>query len=340
MTGMALGETRSGDLPWPIGVADVLAARRRIAPHLLPTPLREYGTLNEAVGHGIRVFVKHENHQPTGAFKARNNLAAATVLGSEELARGLVTASRGNHGAGLAWAAAMRGAATTVFVPHGNSPGKNAAMRALGATLLEVGANYDEALTAALAFAAERGATFVHPTNDRAVIAGAATMTLEILEQAPDLEALVVAVGGGSQAVGALTVLRALAPGVPVYGVQAAAAPTIHDSWHAGRPTPKPVAPTLADGLATAAVYELTFPALRAGLAGFVTVEEEELAAAIRLLLDTTHNLGEGAGAAGLAGLLRLRELLAGKRVGIILSGGNIDRSVLTAVLTNWAAQR
>ncbi len=319
--------------PWPITMADVLAARRRIAPHLPPTPLREYGTLNEAVGHGIRVFVKHENHQPTGAFKARNNLAAVTRLASEDLARGVVTATRGNHGAGLAWAAAMRGAATTVFVPRGNSPGKNAAMRALGATLVEAGAGYDEALAAASAFAAERGATFVHSTNDREVVAGAATLTLEILEQAPDIEAFVISVGGGSQAVGALTVLRAMAPDVPVYGVQAAAAPTIHDSWHAGRRTPRPAAPTLADGLATADVYELTFPALRAGLAGFVTVDETAIAASIRLLLDTTHNLAEGAGAAGLAGLLALRDRLAGKRVAIVLSGGNIDRAVLAPVL-------
>ncbi len=330
---MPPGEPARVASPWPIELADVRAARERLAPHLAPTPLREYGTLNEAVGHGIRVLVKHENHQPTGAFKARNNLAAVILLGDAELARGVVTASRGNHGAGLAWAAAMRGAVTTVFVPVGNSPGKNAAMRALGATLVEVGTNYDAALAAALAFAAERGATFVHPTNDRNVVAGAATLTLEILEQAPDVEALVIAVGGGSQAVGAMTVTRAAAPDVPVFGAQAAAAPAIHDSWHAGAPRPRPAAPTLADGLATSDVYELTFPALRAGLAGFVTVQEEEIAAAIRLLLDTTHNLAEGAGATGLAGLLALADRLAGRRVAIILSGGNIDRAVLRQVL-------
>ena len=159
-------------------------------------------------------------------------------------------------------------------------------------------------------------------------------MTLEILEERPDLEAMVVSVGGGSQAVGALTVARAVKPGLTVYAVQAERAPATHDSWRAGRPVPGTSADTFADGLATRNAYEMTFPALRAGLAGFVLVSECEMAQAVRLLLGATHNLAEGAGAAGLAGLIRLSAELAGKRVGIILSGANIDRETLRRIVS------
>jgi threonine dehydratase len=154
-----------------------------------------------------------------------------------------------------------------------------------------------------------------------------------MLEQAPEIEALVYSIGGGSQAVGGLTVARALRPGLPVYGVQAEGAAAIHDSWHAGRPLSKPSAATFADGLATRSTYALTFEALREGLAGFVTVSEAEIAEAVRLAHAATHTLVEGAGAAGLAGLLKLRDALAGKTVGIVFSGANIDRATLGRVL-------
>src|SRR5262249_9806030 len=162
-------------------------------------------------------------------------------------------------------------------------------------------------------------------TNDQDVIAGAGTLMLEILEQQPDLDALVVAVGGGSQAVGAMTVVRALKPSLAGYAVQAANARAAHDSFHAGQPVEGLSANTCADGLATRSVYPMTFEALREGLSDFVTVEDPEIAQALRLLLRTTHNLAEGAGATGLAGLLRLRQTLSGKRVAVIISGGNID---------------
>ena len=173
----------------------------------------------------------------------------------------------------------------------------------------------------------------VHSTNNRHVIAGAATMALEMIEQQPTLDAMVIAVGGGSQAVGALTVARAMRPGMQIFGVQAEKASAIHDSWHAGKPLQGSTASTFADGLATRNTYESTFPALREGLQGFVKVSEAAIADAIRLLLKTTHNLAEGAGAAGLAGLMALRESLAGKSVGIVISGSNIDLETLRRVL-------
>lgn len=323
--------------PWPITFADVLAARERIRPYLLPTPLRRYKPLDEAVGRGIEVLVKHENHNPTNAFKVRNGLSVLTALSKEEKGRGVVAATRGNHGLGVAWAGSLLGVRVTICVPAGNNPEKNEGVRGFGAELIEEGRDYDDAVTVAERLVREKGLRIVHSTNDKHVIAGAGTMTLEIIEETREpesLDALVVAVGGGSQAVGALIVARQLHPRLAVYAVQAERASAIHDSWHAGRPIPKDSADTFADGLASRNVYELTFGALREGLAGFVKVSEAEIAEALRILLKTTHNLAEGAGAASLAGLLKLRETLADKRVGIVLSGSNIDQSTLRRVVT------
>jgi threonine dehydratase len=319
---------------WPVTIADVLEARERIRGTLPPTALRRYAPLEEAVGYGIRLFVKHENHQPTQAFKARNALAALTSLSEEEKRKGVVGASRGNHGQGLAWAGQMLGVPVAICVPQGNNPEKNEAMRGFGAEVIEQGDDYDAAVLVADRLVRERGMTLVHSTNHRQVIAGAGTLALEMLEQEPSLEVLVLSVGGGSQAVGAMTVARAMRPELRVFGVQAERAAAIHDSWHKGRPLAGYTANTFADGVATRAVYELTFPALREGLAGFVKVSEGAIADAVRLLLRTTHNLAEGAGATGLAGLLALREALAGKSVGICVSGGNIDQETLRRVVS------
>jgi len=318
---------------WPITIEEVRAARERLRPHLPETPLRGYATLDAAIGNGIRVLVKHENFQPTGAFKVRNGLSALTALSAEARRRGVVAATRGNHGLGVAWAGARLGVPVTVCVPLGNNPEKNAAVRGLGARLVEEGRDYDESVATAERLVREQGLQLLHSTNDATVVAGAATLTLEMLEQAPELEALVFAVGGGSQAVGGMTVARALRPGLPVYAVQAAAASAIHDAWQRGEPVSKPSADTFADGLATRNTYPFTFGALREGLAGFVTATEAELGAAVRLALETTHTLVEGAGAAGLAGLVRLRETLSGKNVGVVLSGANVDRDTLRRVL-------
>jgi threonine dehydratase len=318
---------------WPITIADVLQARKRIRDVLPKTPLRRYAALDEAVGYGIRVFVKHENHQPTQAFKARSALAALTALTDEEKKRGVVAATRGNHGAGVAWAGQLLHVPVVVCVPLGNNPEKNEAMRGFGAEVVEEGNDYDASVQVAERVVKERGMTIVHSTNNRHVIAGAGTMALEMIEQQPTLDALVLAVGGGSQAVGALTVARAMRPGMLIYGVQAEGAPAIHDSWHKGVPVQGSSANTFADGLATRNTYELTFGPLLEGLSGFVKASEGAIADAVRILLRTTHNLAEGAGAAGLAGLLQLRDNLAGKSVGICISGGNIDQETLRKVL-------
>jgi threonine dehydratase len=318
---------------WPVALEAVLATRARLERYIAPTPLRRYRALDHHIGAGVEIYVKHENHQPTNSFKVRNGLSFMTSLGAEQLERGVVAASTGNHGQGIAYAGSLLGAAVTICVPEGNNPEKNAAMRDLGARVVEEGRDYDEAVEVMLRIAGEKGQTVAHSTNDPAVVAGAATMTLEIVEREPTLDALVLAVGGGSQAVGALTVARAVQPSLAVYGVQAAGASAIHDSWHAREPRTTARADTFAEGVATRTTYELTFPTLLEGLAGFVTVTDAEIAAAMRVILAATHNLVEGAGALGLAGLLKLRDQLAGKRVGIAFSGGNIDTATLRRVL-------
>ncbi|HET9480189.1 MAG TPA: pyridoxal-phosphate dependent enzyme [Candidatus Polarisedimenticolia bacterium] len=321
---------------WPITIEQVREARERIRPWLPPTPLRSYPALDAAVGCGIRILVKHENHNPTNAFKARSALSFLTALPADAARRGVVAATRGNHGLGLAWAGSLLGIPVTLCVPAGNNPEKNEAIRGQGARLIEQGKDYDEAVVVAETLVREQGLALCHSTNAPEVIAGAATLTLEILAQSESMgrpDALVLAVGGGSQAVGAMTVTRALAPDIAVYGVQAARASAIHDSWHAGSPRPSASADTFADGLATRNVYDLTFGALREALAGFVTVSEAGIASALRLLLRTTHNLVEGAGAAGLAGVEVLGDALAGRCIGIVISGSNIDRETLRRVV-------
>jgi threonine dehydratase len=245
----------------------------------------------------------------------------------------VVAASTGNHGQGIAYAASLLGVRATICVPVGNNPEKNAAMRAWGATVVERGRDYDESVQAMLELGREQGMTVAHSTNDPRVLAGAATMSLEMLEQAAGLDAMVVAVGGGSQCVGALTVARERAPEMEVYGVQAAGASAIHDSWDSGKPVRTNRADTFAEGVATRQPYELTYETLREGLTDFVTVTDAEIAEAIRVILRSAHQLVEGAGALGVAGAFKLRKKLAGKRVGVIFSGANLDTAVLRRIL-------
>ena len=317
----------------PLSLPDVLAARERLRPHLAPTPLRNYPLLDTFVGHGIKVWVKHENHQPTQSFKIRNGISALTALSAEQRARGVIAPSTGNHGQGVAYAGRLLGVPVAICVPLGNNPEKNASIRAMGAELIEEGANYDETSRACARIQAERGCTLIHGIHNRDVLAGAATMTLEIVEQQGDLDALLIAVGGGSQAVGALTVAAALQPRMKVYAVGAEGAPAQYLSWKRGeRLTDQPI-DTFAEGVATGSAYEMTFEALKAGLAGFVSVSDAEMYQGIRDLIRITHNLPEGAGAAGLAGLLRLAAELAGQRVGIVMCGGNLSSAALKVAI-------
>lgn len=318
--------------PLPISLDDVRAARERLAPYLAPTPLRHYPTLDAAVP-GLHLLVKHENMQPTGSFKVRNGLSTVTALNASQRSAGIVGATTGNHGLGLAFAGRQLEVGVTICVPIGNNPEKNAALRAWGATVVESGADYDEAVGVAQSLVDTKGLTLCHSTNNVNVLTGAGTMTLEILEECDDLDVLLIAVGGGSQAVGAITVSRALRPGLRIIGVQASGASANHDGWHARTMRQGSRADTFAEGVATRSTYAMTFPSLVDGLADFITVTDAEIADAVRTILSTTHHLVEGAGAMGIAAAIKLREQLQDQRVGVVFCGGNMDSGVLRRIL-------
>jgi threonine dehydratase len=327
-------------MTYPISYDVVEAARARLRPFVDPSPVRHYPLLDALVGHGIRVLVKHENHLPTNSFKVRNATSSITALSDEAAARGVIAASTGNHGQGLAWAGAQRGVSVTICVPEGNNPEKTAAMRSYGATVIETGARYDDAAAVCATIAARDGRTLIHSTNHAEVIAGAGTMTAEFLEQAPELDALIIALGGGSQAVGAAVVRDALKPDLAVHAVGSAGAPAQHDAWHAGTPVAGAPVHTFAEGIATGSTYALTFTALQRALATFTLATEDAIAEAVRDLWRITHNLAEGSGATGLAGLRALAPQLAGQTVGIVMCGGNLDAARAAQILAGGTPER
>lgn len=311
---------------------EVVAARRVLSRHLTPTPLVSHPLLSERLG--CHAQVKLENAQALGSFKIRGGFNLLANLDAATRARGLVTATRGNHGQSLAQAAQHHAVRCTVFVPAGNNPDKNAAMRALGAEVLESGRDFDSAWRAAQEHASRSGALAIHPSREPALIAGYATVALEMLEQAMQpFDTVFVPVGGGSLAAGMALVFKALSPHTRLIGVQAANAPAVFRAFHTGELREAPITETIADGLAVRVPSPDTVALLRETLDDMVEVSEAELHTAIRCYADTLHQLAEGAGAAALAGAARLRRRIAGQRVGLILSGGNITTSTLIGVL-------
>jgi threonine dehydratase len=311
-------------------LADVLEARRRISPHLRPTPLFGYASLDELLD--AEVFVKHENHQPVGAFKVRGGVNLISQLSAEERERGVIAASTGNHGQSIAYAARLFGVPATVCVPEQANPVKAASMRGLGAELVFHGRDYDEAREHCEQLAKERGYRYVHSGNEPLLIAGVATETLEILQEQPQTDVIIVPIGGGSGAAGACIVAKAISPAIKIIGVQSEAAPAAFCSWQDRRLVVDRMQ-TVAEGLATRTAFELPQRILWQWLDAFVLVSDDEILRAQTLMIEATRNLVEAAGAAPLAAGLRLREGLAGKRVALILSGGNASRAQLLEVL-------
>jgi threonine dehydratase len=311
-------------------VADVLEARRRIAPHLRPTPLYGYATLNELLD--ADVFVKHENHQPVGAFKVRGGINLIAQLSPEEHERGVIAASTGNHGQSIAYAARLFGVSATICVPEHANPVKVASMRGLGAELVFHGRDFDEAREHCERLADERGYRYVHSGDEPLLIAGVGTETLEILEEQPETDVIIVPVGGGSGAAGACIVAKAVNPAVTVIGVQSEAAPAAFRSWRERRLLEDRM-DTFAEGLATRTAFELPQRILWQWLDDFVLVSDEEIRVAQAMMIEATRNLVEAAGSAPLAAALRLREQLATKRIALIASGGNVSRDQLLEVL-------
>jgi threonine dehydratase len=311
-------------------LADVLKARLRISSHLRPTPLLGYPTLNELLE--ADVFIKHENHQPVGAFKVRGGVNLLSQLSAEERERGVIAASTGNHGQSLAYAAQLFAVPATICVPENANPVKVASMRGLGAKLVFRGRDFDEAREHCEQLANEHGYRYVHSGNEPLLIAGVATETLEILQEQPEMEVIVVPVGGGSGAAGACIVAKAVNPAIRVIGVQSEAAPTAYRSWRERRLVEDRME-TFAEGLATRTAFELPQRILWQWLDDFVLVSDDEIRAAQVLMIEATRNLIEAAGAAPLAAALRLREQLAAKRIALIASGGNASRDQLLDLL-------
>jgi threonine dehydratase len=309
--------------------ADVLQARLRIRPHLAPTPLFSYPALSREAR--TEVWVKHENHLPVGAFKVRGGVNLLSQLSAQTRARGVIAASTGNHGQSIAYAARLFGARAIICVPEGANPVKTDAMRDLGAELLVHGRDYDDAREYCERLAADEGYRYIHSGNEPLLIAGVATATLEMLEEQPAIDVILVPVGGGSGAAGACIAAKAIRPEIQVIGVQSAAAPAAYRSWRARRLVEDTMG-TYAEGLATRTAFALPQQILWAQLDDFVLVSDDEIRHAQRMMIEKTRNLVEAAGAAPLAAALQLRDRLAGKTVALICSGGNVSPAQLRAL--------
>jgi threonine dehydratase len=310
-------------------LADVLAARQRIAPHLRQTALHGYPALDALTG--AQLTVKHENHQPVGAFKVRGGVNLVSRLSPEDRERGVATASTGNHGQSIAFAANLFGVRAIVFVPENANKVKVESMRALGADIVFHGRDFDDAREHCEKEAVEHGYRYVHSGNEPDLIAGVGTYTLEILAERPDTEVIVVPVGGGSGAAGACIVAKAVRPSIEVIAVQSQAAPAACKSWRARRLVTDANA-TLAEGLATRTAFELPQRILWQLLDDFVLVPEDLLTTATRTMIEKTRNLVEPAGAAALAAVLADPSRFAGRKVTVVCSGGNISPAQLAAL--------
>jgi threonine dehydratase len=324
---------------------DVLAAEPIVHRWLLHTPLHEYPALSRLIG--CEFWLKHENHLPTGAFKVRGGVNLVHSLTADERRRGIFAVSTGNHGQSLAWACRRMGVQCTIVLPRDGNPDKKAAMCDLGAELIEYGRDFDEAKAYCEQLLTGRSATagsgrpvaldpmprYVHSANEPKLIAGVGTYALEILELLPDPDVILVPIGLGSGICGTALVMKARSPATRVIGVQSEGAPAVTESWRSGRIVTTDAIRTRAEGLATRRPAELTLGIMRRLVDDIVLVSESEIEHAIRLLLEHTHNLAEGAGAASTAAALKLHDQLAGRKVVGVLSGGNLDLRTLPAIL-------
>jgi len=311
---------------------EVVEAQARVYAVVRPSPMLRHPLLEDWLG--CEAWVKHENHNPTGAFKIRGGLNLLAQLPPEDRRRGVISASTGNHGQSIAFASRMNGVRCRIVVPAGNNPDKNAAMRAYGAEVIEHGRDYDEARIRVEAMVASEGWRYVHSANEPHLIAGVGTYALEMLEQVPDLDYLFVPIGGGSGAAGCCIVRGGLGVTTKVIGVQASGADAFTRSWRGPVRVTAERVNTFAEGMATRVTFDLTFGILKEMLDDIVTLDEQELEEGVRAALRCTHNLAEGSGAAPLAAAKKYGEKLKGKKVGCVMSGGNIDVKTLARIIS------
>ena len=314
-----------------VTLAAIEAASALIGDSLYLSPC----TFSEAFSQisGSRVFFKFDNLQRTGAFKERGALHKLLTLSAKERARGVIAASAGNHAQGLAYHAGRLGIRAVIYMPLTTPLTKASATRAYGAEVVLHGTNYDEAFDAALERSRRDDLTFVHAFNDDTVIAGQGTIGLEILQQQPDLEAVIVPIGGGGLIGGIACAIKTSRPDVKVFGVQPARLPSMQAALAHGGPVTIPAATTIADGIAVRRAGEHTVPLVKQYVDGIVTVTDEEVANAILLLLEREKTLAEGAGAAATAALINRKLALEGKKVVVLVSGGNIDVTLLSRII-------
>ena len=315
---------------------DVFRARQVVHRHLPPTPLLPSAALSARLGCDIHI--KCENLQPTGAFKVRGGINLLSQLTPAERDRGVVTASTGNHGQSIAYAAGLFDAKATIVVPAGANALKVAAMRRLGAEVIHAGADFDASRQAAEDHADAIGAYFVHSANEPRLIAGVATYSLEIMEAIPDLDVLIVPVGGGSGLSGACIVGKAINPALRVIGVQAEGAPVVYQSWQRRELLAFDRMDTYAEGMATRVAFGLPSGIIWNLVDDIVLVADAELRQATLTILETTRLLAEGAGAAAVAAARKIQASLAGKRVAVVLSGGNLTLDALRQALAEEQA--
>lgn len=309
---------------------NIRAAQRLLSDHLGPTPMWAYPTLDATTG--LHLVVKHENVQPIGAFKVRGGMTLLADLSDAQRNRGVIAYSTGNHAQSVAYAAAHFGAPCTIVMPSQPNPVKAASVRALGAELIEHGPTFEEASVCASRLAEDRGMYLVSAANDPRIIAGVATLYVEMLEAHPDLDVILVPVGSGSGAAAACLVARELATGCRIIAVQSSASPAAYDSWRLGRCVSRPNRSRI-EGIATGTGFELTQRIMRQSLATFCVLDDAQITQAQRITLRDAHTLAEGAGATALAGAIQLREQLRGLKVGIVCTGGNASEAELRECL-------
>jgi threonine dehydratase len=312
-------------------LADLEAAARVVYEAMIPTPQQRWPLLDDRAG--TAVWVKHENHTPVCAFKVRGGLVYFDALRRGAPMKGVVAATRGNHGQSVGFAARRYGIPAAVVVPHGNSVGKNAAMRALGVELIEEGHDFQASLEAAARLAAERGWHMV-PSFDRLLVDGVASYALELFRAVPDLETLYVPIGLGSGICGAIDARDALGLRTKIVAVVAAAAPAYARSLALGRLVSHEATTRIADGMACRTPVAEALDRMRAGIDRVVEVSDEQIESAMRAIYDDTHNVAEGAAASTVAALLAERDRLKGRTIGVVLTGGNVDRDVFARVLS------
>jgi threonine dehydratase len=303
----------------PVSVAEVFRARPVVNRFLKPTQMIRYEGLSRVIG--AEVYVKHENHNPTGSFKIRGGINLIHHLRQRDV-RGVTTFSTGNHGLSIATAAQWHGLAAVVVVPEDNNPAKNRAIRETGAELIEAGRTFEEAAEVVEQLCEERGLYYAHPADEPHLINGVGTEFLEVMEDLPDVDVMIVPLGAGSEAAAAITVLKGFRPEIEVIAVQAEKSPAAYRSWKKGRICSAPNE-TFAGGFATGKGYALPFSIYRGGLHDFLLLSEEDITEAMALAMYYTHHLTEGAGAAALMAALRLGEQLKGKKVVVQMSGCN-----------------